>query len=717
MFSRFSVLLLLTAVGIVSAADPIRETAVPVGRPPNEHPDALALIQAAGNATDELLRLQHLRLLVARPDLGAGLRGELRDLLPVVEAWADGRSQATNDDRQAAENGYLCNFITSRVRPSSAGEVYPSEPARNSPLHAIWALYRGRMLIWRPVESSPLLRVQEIREAYYGEGRRLLEEAQAAFPANRTIGIYLGRAIPWPHRSQKGDDHAPQWANLQREGLERLADIVHWWIKERQLPDGQFGGGWGDDVEMWRNWVPVLIAFEDPVIIAAQERLSNGLFARPHLSAGFTSRMTDVEHSNEDTTDTILPIMHLKPDDPVWQQRALRLAELMETRWTGVNARGQFQFKSIYFNVDQVDESPRRAFDTVYHAAIVQPTLLYWQRTGSARLTALFDRWLQTWIEAAARSENGKPAGILPSTIAWPSGELGVVVAGGKGWWEPFPLNHNDALYNWPGVTHLMSSTLLLAWHMTGDEKYLTPLRTMAAFARQHAGDAPEIPGSDGWAARQVLKILGDTLAKYRLLSGDPQYDDLLGESATAYGKFRLDGRRGELVAGLEKNAKAFRANWETYTSEMRWTDRVFLFNEFYLRYQVGLAAPGPELQTLYSSVTGDPGTPLIFPLNAVRWRTPPRDFAALVTGSGPKSFSAELYHFGNEPRSFVAELLLLQPGDYEVELFSPEDPAVVERRRFSVHSPRVEVPVTLPSRQLMQMNIHVASKVTAADH
>ena len=28
--------------------------------------------------------------------------------------------------------------------------------------------------------------------------------------------------------------------------------------------DGQYGGGWGDDCEMWRWWAPVLLGFDDP---------------------------------------------------------------------------------------------------------------------------------------------------------------------------------------------------------------------------------------------------------------------------------------------------------------------------------------------------------------------------------------------------------------------------------------------------------------------
>jgi hypothetical protein len=662
------------------------------------------LIQSAGTTHDEMERLRLLHQLEARTDLDATLRTDLAKLLPVVEDWANGKSRLVADTSRAAENGYLCRFITSRVRPATDEPVHPPELSGGSPLRPIWCLYRGRMLIWQVIQSGPLLRVKESREKYYGEGRRLLEETRRAFPENRVVRMYLGEPIPWP-TSRPADPAAPVWANLQREGLEKLADVIHWWIAERQLPDGQFGGGWGDDVEMWRWWIPVMIAFEDPVVSAAQERLSSGIFRQPHMTQGFTSRVTDVEHSNEDTTDTILPMMHLRPDDPVWKQRALRLAELMRDRWTDRNERGFLQFKSIYFSVEKVDASAARAFDTIYHPSVIQPALLYWQRTGDPALTALFGEWLKVWVDAAARSDNGKPAGVLPSAIRWPDGGIAKT---GLPWWEPFSPGHNDALYNWPGATRLMTSTLLLAHHMTQQEQYLDPIRSMTALRTKHLKSAEGEPGSEAWCARRMSGFLTDALAKYRLLTGDPQHDALLRGNASGYVRYRLTGDPAPLESALRRNAEAFRSNWEAYTSEMRWTDRVMNFTGNYLNYLAEPAPPAPSPEILYSSVTGDPGNPLVFPLNAVRWRTPPREIAALVTESSRTSFTAELFHFGAQPRDLDAELFLLSPGEYELTLnvADAEKDPLLQRRVLRAEGPRVRVSLQLPARRLCVVKV-----------
>ena len=75
------------------------------------------LLRSAGNTADDSERLRLLRALEARSDLDTTLRNELGHLLPVVEDWANGKARSETDDSRAAENGYLCRFITSRVQP------------------------------------------------------------------------------------------------------------------------------------------------------------------------------------------------------------------------------------------------------------------------------------------------------------------------------------------------------------------------------------------------------------------------------------------------------------------------------------------------------------------------------------------------------------------------------------------------------------------------
>jgi hypothetical protein len=104
--------------------------------------------------------------------------------------------------------------------------------------------------------------------------------------------------------------------------------------------------------------------------------------------------------------------------------------------------------------------------------------------------------------------------------------------------------------------------------------------------------------------------------------------------------------------------------------------------------------------------VSGDTNAPR-FPQMAVRWLTPPKDIAALVTEASTSRFAAELFHFGKEPRKMHAELRQLAPGTYKASLLvdgQPADPknrvVKVEKGRFAIMS------FTLPAQKRCELRI-----------
>jgi hypothetical protein len=635
-------------------------------------------IDQAGNADDDGERLAVLKALARHPDLGDALRADVTRLGQEVERWVT--------DRRLDYFGR----IVSRQLDWDFG-IDPS-----SPVYPLTLIYRGRMLVWCTLEYGGIWNNASRREMFLGQARRCFAEYSRRFPQNRIAQLYLGQPI----RSDKNYSavpSAPDWAAYQREGLERMADIVEWWIDNRMRDNGEYGGGWGDDCEMWRWWVPVLIGFSDPKTEAAQQHFSEALMQQEHMRQGYTTRMTDVEHTAEDSADVITPMMHLDPDSPVWLGRARRLAQLMKDVWTGRNERGQLQFKSTYFTVNRIDDRPERACDTVYHPRAVQPALLYWQRTGDPQMTRLFAAWMDTWVEATARTERGKPAGIIPSAIHWPDGRVGGLAGD---WWDP--KNHGEnTLYSWPSAMSMMINTMLLTHHMTGHDKYLEPIRSMAQTRLRYLQDPPsQSPpvGSEAWCAAQ-MRFVSSIVAKYRFLTGRDEFDELLRRDMPAYTGFRLTGDRRKLTEALANNVSALRVNWPGYTSEVRYTDRVLRFPALFGgglmtdRRVEAIRSPNPSV--LYSTATGDPGDALYFPMNAVRWLTRPRDIAALVIDSGKTSFAAELFHFGPQPRPMAAELYLLDQGQYELTLEA--NGKQLPTRLVTVTGPRTRVEFTLP--------------------
>jgi hypothetical protein len=144
--------------------------------------------------------------------------------------------------------------------------------------------------------------------------------------------------------------------------------------------------------------------------------------------------------------------------------------------------------------------------------------------------------------------------------------------------------------------------------------------------------------------------------------------------------------------------------NWPGYTSEVRWTDRVLSFTSNYLNDYAKPALPRPNPALLYACATGDMGRLDYFPLNAVRWLTPPRGIAALVTSTGTDHLHAQLYHFGDQPRKMTAELYMLDVGTYTLVI--KESKRIILQRDFNVTGPRNRIAFTLPSRRLCRLQI-----------
>jgi hypothetical protein len=623
------------------------------------------VIEVAGNTASEVERYALLQSLTDRDDLEPSLREELESLLPIIDQWANGleRYWVPGDQPTAGEGGYLAGYFQLKVWPTYGNgevETLPPRISEDSPLYPVWALYRGRLLIWSGIQTGSFVNNQAGRDAWYGEGRALLEVAAEAYPDNEIALMYLGTPIEWS--AMEPDTNAPQWANLQREALTKVYEVIRFWIDQRQASDGQFGGGWGDDVEMWRWWAPLLIGFDDPTLVDAQRLLSEGIFALPRLAGGYTNIMTDVEHAAEDTSDAITAMLLARPEDEVWRERAARIAELMRDNWTERNERGLLQFPSAYFTAEAVSDNDAYACDTAYHARAVQPILHLWQETGDPELGDLVVDWMTTWVDTASRSESGKPAGIMPTAIHWPSGDAG---GPNDDWWTP-GCALNAGAFEFPGALGGLTQALVLTWHMTGDESFLAPIVSMAEARRAYINDPVDNPERGGmdWAASK-LRGITEPLARYRGVTNDDSFDDLLLARADGYIQFRITGDIEPVINDLQRMMRPLRVNEASYTTEVRYTDRVRKFADNYLNYYLDEEIPSLDTDFLFEMLTGSFGDASYFPQQSVRWVTSPVDFAAMVTAVDDETVEADFYVFDDTDRELTVMFPALDDGQW----------------------------------------------------
>ncbi|MGC9327696.1 MAG: hypothetical protein ACP5I1_08685, partial [Candidatus Hinthialibacter sp.] len=233
--------------------------------------DVNSMIQRIGNEENEDLKIQWLHDLQHHPNFNQALQEDLHHLLQEIKRW-----------NSSPRLEYFDGFMRKNLR-------WNFHLSENSPFYPLTDFYQARMLIWCAMEHGNIWSNAEVFRLHMDQARRLLHQSKQNFPQNRLVRMYLGESIPFT----EGPAHpagAPEWAVYQREGLERIADIVIWWTENRLQENGEYGGGWGDDCEMWRWWFPVLIAFDDPQITQAQAYFSNALLSQPHMQGGYTSR-------------------------------------------------------------------------------------------------------------------------------------------------------------------------------------------------------------------------------------------------------------------------------------------------------------------------------------------------------------------------------------------------------------------------------------------
>ncbi len=149
----------------------------------------------------------------------------------------------------------------------------------------------------------------------------------------------------------------PEWAFLQTTDLGYLDRLINWYIDNRQISDGEFGGGLSDDSD-FLNWWPGL-AFMGADHTKLQYSLLHTLdtmYVTNMFTNGLATAQYDELHSYEDGINVLGQAMMIDFGSPKQIERAMETSRRLE--WlTGVNVAGQRQVRSSYFSGTKMAES------------------------------------------------------------------------------------------------------------------------------------------------------------------------------------------------------------------------------------------------------------------------------------------------------------------------------------------------------------------------
>ena len=167
----------------------------------------------------------------------------------------------------------------------------------------------------------------------------------------------------------------PAWAWLQVKDMDYFKRFINWYIDNRQISNGEFGGGLSDDSDLTDMFPSVAFmgAPADEITQSVSKELeatfSQGLWAN-----GLASHQYDELHSYEDGINILGQMMLLDFGSPKEIERAMVTSKRLE--WlTGINAAGHRHIRSAYYSGTKMEEDGVWGVSKSRSYFVVQPAL------------------------------------------------------------------------------------------------------------------------------------------------------------------------------------------------------------------------------------------------------------------------------------------------------------------------------------------------------
>ena len=564
----------------------------------------------------------------------------------------------------------------------------PGDPIYHKSLYLL-----AKVHYWLSKEDSELLPDSKAAEFF--------NELAKTFPGHQLIKMYKGEQIEDPYLSKTDMTGAPQWAVLQREAMDRMLKVIHWWVEHRQASNGELGGKYADDVEMLRWWLPAILGADDAIARKGYTRLADGIWNSGELVNGYDKKIDDVEHAAELFRDSHAGMFLVRYGDPAYVERAMISMQNFEKVWSGITHSGHRHFKSYYFSATETLSEKPYGVDVPLNArALLTGLWTAWYNRNPV-LIRLFSEWSKAWVEDAEREENGKPAGIIPPAVSFEKEKIGGF---SDKWYDP-ELQYD--YYQWDHLGHMseLYSFLTGMHYLTGDASLLKPVNKVAELITKYDGEEKSYePGSLKWVEK-TLKVggedktaganpFGNIFAMTARLIGEKRFDDLIRQYASPYNKYQLTGDLKEMLGGFDQILNSLRYNFPLMTSEVKFTDRVYV--------------RGSDLLT--GMYTGHFGRGFEFPALVATWKNTGTDVNVFVRKGDTSSAVVSLYNAG-AAKEIEMNTWMLAPGVYKMTIGTDKNDDTVPEKIIMEESITItervaSIPVLLPAGQEVVVRI-----------
>ncbi len=213
----------------------------------------------------------------------------------------------------------------------------------------------------------------------------------------------------------------PLWAFRQIEDLRYFKRFVLWWIDNRQIANGELGGGLSDDDDLTNCWPGAgLMGCEPKKISNAILSMLDAIYEQGMFTNGLSTIQTDGLHGHEEGIEAQTQALLVDYGSPKQLERIMETVRALDERIMLKNKAGHRHFRSSYFSGTKIaDESVWEWALQPQLFLLLQPVLTLAEYNGNPRARQLAIDMADGLLAHARKDESGKL--ILDSEINFSS--------------------------------------------------------------------------------------------------------------------------------------------------------------------------------------------------------------------------------------------------------------------------------------------------------
>jgi hypothetical protein len=495
-----------------------------------------------------------------------------------------------------------------------------------------WGGYRRNMSREEFYESSRY--AQQCPELFM-----TIDQCHALAPADDTVRQYrewvylrhldrISEVSPPP----APPDGVPAWAWYPRLAWLETRRIAEWWLDERLVATGEFGGRVGDDSDFYQQFTDFPFFETDGVAGRMKDAAAwmAELAQAENLRGGINRNATDALHAYEEGINHLALMARWFYGDPIYLERCMESARNME-KLTIVTEDGRRHFRDTERMGARDTDRPSKPAVEGHAAPLMWHTALQVaEYNRNPRALRTLREWADSWLRFQEPGRWATAVEVL----------TGKVVAASK----------NRPLY---GGYRTQGSVFTWLFSLTGDKKYIDPFlhfyrQGQAPYpASTYCADVYVHCGLAGLDSETAKKVARSNAAAWLYVTGDPKplIEETIGRPRST----------GQAISDLY-SAQRWR---DMYTKTHQFTDRIFpsILQNGSIAYLGGYCRRNKFNPSL-----------------AVGWEGFGTLYSTLVLKNRPDRLKVAVYSFADRTMPGRMRVWLLEHGNYTITMGRDSD-------------------------------------------